>query len=65
MATKILRCAGRLSGLDRFLVLVAGNAACMTAALMHLARWLAFQLSEHQRVPERPASITFYGRGLS
>jgi hypothetical protein len=35
----------------------------MTSALVHLARWLAFQLGEPEPYLERPASITFYGRG--
>jgi hypothetical protein len=36
----------------------------MTIAVMRLVRWLAFQLGEPERVPERPASITFYGRRI-
>jgi hypothetical protein len=33
----------------------------MASALLHLAKWLAFQFAEPVRDPERPASITFYG----
>jgi hypothetical protein len=32
----------------------------VTAALVHIARWLAFQLGETERPAERPASITFF-----
>jgi hypothetical protein len=32
-------------------------------AILHIARWLAFQLGEQERPPERPARITvFSGR---
>jgi hypothetical protein len=34
----------------------------MTATIMHLARWLFWQLGEPERPEERPARITIFSR---